>query len=81
LEDNEMKALVERLEPGVFRLIYEAASERNRTRLLQALPPDQAARFVREFLVGPQKQATVSVSTTIPPVAPSEPQEARTDTP
>ena len=64
LEDKELAGVVERLDMGVLEALYEQASARNRTRLLQAMPPEAAARFVRR-LVQPNKTAANTV--TAPP--------------
>lgn len=60
LEDKELAGVVERLDMGVLQVLYEKASARNRKRLLQAMPPDAAAGFVRR-LVQPEKN-TVAVT-------------------
>ena len=46
LEDKELAELLSRLEPDVIESMYVEASPRNRTRLLQMLPADKAARLV-----------------------------------
>ena len=50
LEDRELSALLAQLDMDVLDLIYRASSGRNRTRLLQALAPDRAARFVQDLV-------------------------------
>lgn len=59
LEDKELSGVVERLDMGVLQVLYEKASARNRKRLLQAMPPDAAANFVRR-LVRPQAQTVTA---------------------
>ena len=68
LEDKELAGVVERLDMGVLEALYERASARNRKRLLQAMPPEAAAGFVRR-LVRPQKNAVSVVSTPADTVA------------
>ena len=43
LEDAQLKNIVQRLDGRSFVKLYEAASSRNQSRLLDALTPDQAA--------------------------------------
>lgn len=52
LEDEALGEVVQRLDGRSFVRLYEAASARNRTRLLDALTPAQAAAFVRHQLPG-----------------------------
>ena len=52
LEDAELRAILQRLDLEVVEMLYAASSARNRTRLLQALPSDRAARFVRYLTTG-----------------------------
>jgi hypothetical protein len=52
MEDEDLGAVVQRLDGRSFVRLYEAASSRNRARLLNALAPDQAAAFVRHQLPG-----------------------------
>jgi hypothetical protein len=52
LEDAELRAILQRLDLDVVEMLYAASSARNRTRLLQALPSDRAARFVRYLTTG-----------------------------
>jgi flagellar motility protein MotE (MotC chaperone) len=49
MEDKELRAIVQQLDPEVLATLYKQASGRNRTRLLQALPPTQAAQFVHRL--------------------------------
>ena len=51
LEDPELRALVTNLDPDVLAILYRESSARNKTRLLQAIPPDRAAAFVRGLIV------------------------------
>lgn len=53
LEEDELSDIVRQLDPGVLRLLYESASGRKRTRLLQAMSADQAAAFVENVVVAP----------------------------
>lgn len=52
MEDESLAAIVQRLDGRSFVKLYEAASSRNRGRLLDALTPTQAAAFVRHQLPG-----------------------------
>ena len=52
LEDDALGEVVQRLDGRSFVRLYEAASARNRTRLLDALTPAQDAAFVRHQLPG-----------------------------
>lgn len=51
LEDPELRALVSNLDPDVLTVLYRESSARNKTRLLQAIPPERAAQFVRGLIV------------------------------
>lgn len=51
LEDPELRALVSNLDSEVLSVLYREASARNKTRLLQAIPPERAAEFVRGLIV------------------------------
>ena len=51
MEDKELRALVASLDGDVLRLLYREASSRNKTRLLQAIPPERAGEFVRGLIV------------------------------
>jgi len=46
LDLREMRAVLAPLNLNVYESLYAQTSGRNRTRLLQALPPDKAARLV-----------------------------------
>ncbi len=52
MEDESLSAIVQRLDGRSFVKLYDAASSRNRGRLLDALTPTQAAAFVRHQLPG-----------------------------
>lgn len=66
MEDKELSAIVQQLNPEVLASLYEQASGRNRTRLLQALSPGQAAQFVHRLSGAPAaaEQATALPDTT-----------------
>ncbi len=53
LEPAELSSILARLDLEVVGMIYSAASSRNRTRLLQALPAERAARLVQHLTTGP----------------------------
>ncbi|ARA94782.1 MAG: hypothetical protein D6685_19670 [Bacteroidetes bacterium] len=57
LEDAELGAVLEQLDLSVLEMLYIEASGRNRTRLLQAMPPERAALVVRK-LVNPEAPET-----------------------
>lgn len=50
LEDKELAGVVEQLDVAVLEIIYTQASGRNRARLLQAMRPEVAARFVSNLV-------------------------------
>ncbi len=50
LEDADLRALVGSLDADVLTLLYREASARNKTRLLQAIPPEKAGSFVRSLI-------------------------------
>lgn len=52
IENDEMSRILEHMHPIVLRQLYEKASARDRSRILRALSPDHAARFL-EGLVDP----------------------------
>ena len=56
LEDKPLAGLVAQLDDAVLAALYREATPRNRIRLLQALPTDEAARFV-DRLVRPDAVA------------------------
>lgn len=50
LEDKELAGVVGQLDVSVLEVIYTQASGRNRARLLQAMRPEVAARFVSNLV-------------------------------
>ncbi len=56
LEDSELRAIVAHLDADVLQSVYHQASARGKTKLLQAIPPEKAALFVRA-LVRPAQRA------------------------
>ncbi len=50
LEDKELRAILQQLDVASLETLYQKASGRNRVRLLQAMQPNQAARFVQNQL-------------------------------
>lgn len=50
LEDKQLGNILVSLDLEVVEMLYMQASARERSRLLQHLPPDQAARFVRTLV-------------------------------
>lgn len=53
LEDKELKEVLAQLDLAVLEQLFAEASGRNRTRLLQALPPASTAQFVRRLMEDP----------------------------
>lgn len=70
LEDRELGPIVQRLDFDTLVLLYETASARNRPRLLAAMPPDRAARFVDRMTGGPPSRALPEPAAE--PLAPAE---------
>jgi len=50
LEDKELASVLAQLDVSVLEALYKQASARNRTRLLQAMPPPVAADFIRRLV-------------------------------
>lgn len=50
LEDKELGAILAQLDIAVVRALYDRTSARNRTRLLKAMAPERAARFVQQLV-------------------------------
>lgn len=74
LEDKELAGVVEQLDMAVLQILYKQASARNRTRLLQAMPPPVAATFVQSLVQPGRAAATTPPDTTSrTPAAGSEP--------
>jgi hypothetical protein len=53
LEDKQLGNILAGLDLGVVEQLYAEVSGRDRSRLLQNLPPDRAARFVKMLISGP----------------------------
>ncbi len=64
LEDKELARVVEQLDLAVLELLYKNASGRNRTRLLQAMPPQVAASFVQRLVLPGRAAVTDTLSGT-----------------
>ena len=77
LDEDALSGVVQRLDGRSFVRLYDAASSRNRLRLVDALTPAQAAAFVRHRLPGgadPAHRAALLDSTaTAPSAAPARP--------
>lgn len=56
LDESELRALIAHLDADVLQAVYQQASARGKTKLLQAIPPEKAALFVRA-LVRPAERA------------------------
>jgi hypothetical protein len=54
LDSKQLGSILAELELDIIELLYQKASARERTRLLEVMGPDQAARFVRTLVKGPQ---------------------------
>lgn len=52
LEDRGLRDIILELDMDLFEMIYLQASNRNKTRLLQAMPAPRAARFVAQLVQG-----------------------------
>ncbi len=65
LEDKELAAILQQLDLNVLEMLYARASARTRPRLLRALPPDAAARFVRRLTGAPPPPDTTTAPTSI----------------
>jgi hypothetical protein len=50
LEDRELQALLQQLDVRVLEILFVESSGRTRTRLLQSMPAERAARFVRNLV-------------------------------
>ena len=50
MEERELSALLRQVNPRVLERLYMEATGRTRTRLLQAMPPSRAARFVNQLV-------------------------------
>lgn len=59
LDAKQLGNILAGLELDIIELLYQKASARDRTRLLESMSPDQAARFVRTLVKGPQPEATL----------------------
>lgn len=76
LEDDALGAIVQRLDGHSFTKLYDAATPRNRSRLLDALTPDQAASFIRHRLPGSGPPPVMPASA--PPAAAARPASGST---
>lgn len=61
MEEQQLSALLRQVDPRVLDRLYMEATGRTRTRLLQAMPPSRAARFVNR-LVEPVDPAPMKIS-------------------
>ncbi len=52
LDIRQLRPILEQLDVKVLTRLYDEASGRNRTRLMKALPPDRAARFINRLVDG-----------------------------
>ncbi|MDX1532209.1 MAG: hypothetical protein R3362_11835 [Rhodothermales bacterium] len=58
LEDGELEAILAELDTEILTLLYEAGSAREQARLLKALKPQRAARFVQHLAASELASAT-----------------------
>jgi len=50
LDEKQLQQIVQNIDPKIFQQIYIQASNRNRLRLLKALPPEKARDFVENMV-------------------------------
>lgn len=62
LEDRQLAGILTDLDLNVVEMIYLQASGRDRPRLLQNLPPDRAARFVKTLVKAPASTNDVAAT-------------------
>lgn len=67
LDGKQLGSILAGLELDVIELLYQKASARERTRLLESMGSDQAARFVRTLVKGPQPESDREASSDEPP--------------
>ena len=60
MEERELNALLKEVDMPVLKQLYQEASGRARTRLLQAMSPARAARFVNQMVEGPSSSSSFS---------------------
>ena len=78
VEDRQLGAILQSLDARALELIYLMSSSRNQARLLQALPPDRAASFIRSLVklppgAPPAQPAATPTAANIPQEGTSEP--------
>lgn len=76
LEDQALAGVLAQLDLAVLEALFAEASGRNRARLLQALSPDLAARFVRRMMDAPEAVSPTLPDTTATPAATPPPVSA-----
>lgn len=59
LDAKQLGNILAGLDLDIIELLYQKASARERTRLLESMSPEQAARFVQILVKGPQPQAAL----------------------
>lgn len=62
IENDDMGNILEFMPVNTLKRLYTKASTRDRSRILQALPPDQAARFL-QMMVDPAFQDSLKLGT------------------
>jgi Mg/Co/Ni transporter MgtE len=63
LEDKELTAILQQLDLLLLSRLYQEATERNRTRLLQNLSSERAAQFIRHLAQPTPQSAPVEGNT------------------
>lgn len=63
LDAKQLGNILAGLDLDIIELLYQKASARERTRLLESMSPDQAVRFVRTLVHGPQPEADLEEDT------------------
>jgi len=51
MEDDALRSLIAQMDDASLTRLYTASTGRNRTRILAAIPPERAARFVRSLII------------------------------
>lgn len=62
LEDRQLAGILADLDLSVVETLYLQSSGRDRSRLLQNLPPERAARFVKTLVKGPGSSSEVAAA-------------------
>lgn len=60
LEDKQLGSILAELDLNIVELLYLQVSQREQSRLLQNMPPERAARFVKMLVSGPISASEVA---------------------